>query len=44
MTLDHIFAGIPETWTPQCARAESTFGSDHYPLVLSLNVTGSKSN
>ena len=37
-SLDHIFASIPTAWPGQCVRGESTFGSDHYPLVLTLNV------
>jgi endonuclease/exonuclease/phosphatase family metal-dependent hydrolase len=37
--LDHIFARIPETWPDRCVRGNSTFGSDHYPLVLPLNVS-----
>jgi endonuclease/exonuclease/phosphatase family metal-dependent hydrolase len=36
--LDHIFAGIPTTWRAQCVRGASEFGSDHYPLVFSLDV------
>jgi len=39
MTLDHIFASIPQTWTGQCSRGGSTFGSDHFPLVLTLEVS-----
>jgi endonuclease/exonuclease/phosphatase family metal-dependent hydrolase len=38
MTLDHIFANIPEDWAARCVRPDSTFGSDHYPLVLTLNI------
>jgi endonuclease/exonuclease/phosphatase family metal-dependent hydrolase len=38
LSLDHMFASIPKTWPAKCARGASTFGSDHYPLVLSLNV------
>jgi len=38
MRLDHIFANIPQTWTGQCVRGESTFGSDHYPLVFPMNL------
>jgi endonuclease/exonuclease/phosphatase family metal-dependent hydrolase len=37
-TLDHIFADVPEAWYGECRRGETTFGSDHYPLILSLNV------
>jgi endonuclease/exonuclease/phosphatase family metal-dependent hydrolase len=36
--IDQLFSRIPESWTARCVRAGSTFGSDHYPLVLSLNV------
>jgi len=39
LALDHIFARIPETWTANCVRGDSAFGSDHYPLVLSLTVS-----
>jgi endonuclease/exonuclease/phosphatase family metal-dependent hydrolase len=38
LALDHIFTNIPGTWQGQCARGSSAFGSDHYPLVLSLNL------
>ncbi len=37
--LDHIFANVPESWPDRCVRGDSTFGSDHYPLVLPLNVS-----
>jgi len=37
--LDHIFASIPANWPGRCVRGDSTFGSDHYPLVLPLNVS-----
>jgi endonuclease/exonuclease/phosphatase family metal-dependent hydrolase len=39
LTLDHIFARVPEQWSPNCSRAASTMGSDHYPLVLRLDVS-----
>jgi endonuclease/exonuclease/phosphatase family metal-dependent hydrolase len=38
LTLDHMFTDVPSAWTHECHRADSAFGSDHYPLVLSLNV------
>jgi endonuclease/exonuclease/phosphatase family metal-dependent hydrolase len=38
MTLDHIFAEVPAAWSQECRRGDTTFGSDHYPLILSLNV------
>jgi len=37
--LDHLFASIPPNWPGRCVRGDSTFGSDHYPLVLPLNVS-----
>jgi endonuclease/exonuclease/phosphatase family metal-dependent hydrolase len=38
LTLDHIFADVPSAWSGVCRRSDRLFGSDHYPLVLSLNV------
>jgi endonuclease/exonuclease/phosphatase family metal-dependent hydrolase len=38
LRLDHLFADMPTDWARQCARAEAMFGSDHYPLVLSVNT------
>jgi hypothetical protein len=37
-TLDHIFADVPESWSHECRRGDATFGSDHYPLILSLDI------
>jgi endonuclease/exonuclease/phosphatase family metal-dependent hydrolase len=37
--LDHIFSNIPADWAGHCVRGDSTFGSDHYPLVFPLNVS-----
>jgi Metal-dependent hydrolase len=37
-TLDHIFANLPTAWSSRCVRGDSMLGSDHYPLVLTLNV------
>jgi endonuclease/exonuclease/phosphatase family metal-dependent hydrolase len=39
VTLDHIFATVPEAWPGRCVRGDTTFGSDHYPLVFPLNVS-----
>jgi endonuclease/exonuclease/phosphatase family metal-dependent hydrolase len=41
MTLDHFFADVPEAWSHECRRGETTFGSDHYPLILSLDIPAS---
>jgi endonuclease/exonuclease/phosphatase family metal-dependent hydrolase len=37
--LDHIFANVPADWPGRCVRGDSTFGSDHYPLIFPLNVS-----
>jgi endonuclease/exonuclease/phosphatase family metal-dependent hydrolase len=37
--LDHMFARVPADWPDRCVRGKSTFGSDHYPLILPLNVS-----
>ena len=38
LTLDHLFVDVPTAWAHDCHRAADAFGSDHYPLVLSLNI------
>jgi endonuclease/exonuclease/phosphatase family metal-dependent hydrolase len=38
LTLDHIFASVPSAWSQECRRGDSAFGSDHFPLMLSLTV------
>jgi len=39
LVLDHVFARLPDTWSAaECTRIDNTFGSDHYPLVLPMNV------
>jgi endonuclease/exonuclease/phosphatase family metal-dependent hydrolase len=38
LVLDHMFARFPEAWqSAECIRINNTFGSDHYPLVLSIS-------
>ncbi len=39
MKLDHLFARIPGSWASECVRGQSTHGSDHYPLMLHMNVS-----
>jgi endonuclease/exonuclease/phosphatase family metal-dependent hydrolase len=37
--LDHLFTRVPDVWnSSDCVRLDSTFGSDHHPLVFGLNV------
>ena len=33
LRLDHLFFRLDEGWRARFARAEETFGSDHYPLI-----------
>lgn len=33
MRLDHLFYRLPDGWRADFRRAESAFGSDHYPLI-----------
>jgi endonuclease/exonuclease/phosphatase family metal-dependent hydrolase len=33
LRLDHLFFRLPDGWHAEFKRAESTFGSDHYPLI-----------
>jgi endonuclease/exonuclease/phosphatase family metal-dependent hydrolase len=40
LTLDHVFARLSPEITPvSCSRPNSRYQSDHYPLVLSLDVS-----
>jgi endonuclease/exonuclease/phosphatase family metal-dependent hydrolase len=36
MRLDHFFFRLSEGWRGEFRRAESSFGSDHYPLIASI--------
>jgi endonuclease/exonuclease/phosphatase family metal-dependent hydrolase len=36
LRLDHVFYRLPEGWTADVRRGESTYGSDHYPLVATI--------
>ena len=36
LRLDHVFYRLPEEWTADVRRAESTYGSDHYPLIATI--------
>jgi endonuclease/exonuclease/phosphatase family metal-dependent hydrolase len=39
LRLDHVFYRLPSDWRLDVRRAESRFGSDHYPLVGSLHFS-----
>jgi len=36
LRLDHLFFRLPEGWTADFRRAESNYGSDHYPLIATI--------
>lgn len=38
LRLDHLFFRFPEGWSGQVRRAESRYGSDHYPLMASIDI------
>jgi endonuclease/exonuclease/phosphatase family metal-dependent hydrolase len=39
LILDYMFARIPDDWEAgKCVRMASRFGSDHYPLVLPIDI------
>jgi len=41
LVLDYMFARLPDDWeVGKCVRMDSTFGSDHHPLVLPVADTG----
>jgi endonuclease/exonuclease/phosphatase family metal-dependent hydrolase len=38
LRLDHVFTRLPEGWRARSARGENRFGSDHYPLITTLDL------
>jgi endonuclease/exonuclease/phosphatase family metal-dependent hydrolase len=40
MRLDHVFYRLPRGWQATVRRAESRYGSDHYPLIAELRIRG----
>jgi endonuclease/exonuclease/phosphatase family metal-dependent hydrolase len=38
LRLDHILFRVPEGWKTVLRRGEQRYGSDHYPLVVSVEV------
>lgn len=38
LRLDHLFFRLPDRWTARFRRAEESYGSDHYPLVATIDV------
>lgn len=36
LRLDHMFYRLPDGWAAEVRRAESNYGSDHYPLVATI--------
>jgi endonuclease/exonuclease/phosphatase family metal-dependent hydrolase len=39
MRLDHMFFRLPPGWTASFRRAEERYGSDHYPLVATIEIS-----
>ena len=37
LRLDHVFYRLAEGWRADVRRAESTYGSDHYPLITTVH-------
>jgi endonuclease/exonuclease/phosphatase family metal-dependent hydrolase len=36
LRLDHVFYRLPDGWSADVRRAESSYGSDHYPLIATI--------
>lgn len=36
LRLDHVFYRLPDGWEASVRRAESSYGSDHYPLIATV--------
>ena len=36
LRLDHVFYRLPRGWRAEVRRAESDYGSDHYPLITTI--------
>ena len=37
LRLDHLFFRVPDEWRAEFKRGESSFGSDHHPLIASIH-------
>ena len=38
MRLDHLFFRLNDGWTSEFRRAESNYGSDHFPLIATITL------
>jgi endonuclease/exonuclease/phosphatase family metal-dependent hydrolase len=38
LRLDHLFFRLPEGWSARFRRADSNYGSDHHPLVATIDL------
>ena len=38
LRLDHLFFRLPEGWSAHFERADDNYGSDHYPLVATIDL------
>jgi endonuclease/exonuclease/phosphatase (EEP) superfamily protein YafD len=38
LRLDHLFFRLPEGWSADFHRADKNYGSDHYPLIATIDL------
>jgi endonuclease/exonuclease/phosphatase family metal-dependent hydrolase len=38
LRLDHLFFRLPERWTARFRRADENYGSDHHPLIATIDL------
>ena len=38
LRLDHLLFRMPDGWRAEVRRADSKYGSDHYPLVATVDI------
>jgi endonuclease/exonuclease/phosphatase family metal-dependent hydrolase len=38
LRLDHVFFRLPDDWSAQFRRADDNYGSDHYPLIATIDL------
>jgi endonuclease/exonuclease/phosphatase family metal-dependent hydrolase len=38
LRLDHLFSRLPEGWSADFHRADKNYGSDHYPLIATIDL------
>jgi len=38
LRLDHLLFRLPDGWRAEVKRGDSKYGSDHYPLIATVNI------